>query len=1041
MSIPLAPILTSVEAQWEGVGPPGGFPIVRVVFQILDPETVDWVQIERSVNGGGYSLIDTVSDENGAPAQWFDRAAQDGTTYAYRLRSFYDDGETIHYSDYSADGGATTILPWADGINGSATTNSVTIRWRDNSQNESGFYIFRDGSLVHTTGPNETSWTDTGLNGSRWYAYKVRAVNAVTSSQDSDTLNIFTADPPNAPSGLVVTPTGTTTMHLSWQDNSDNETSFKIWRSTDGTNFSNVGSVGANVTSYNDSGLTSNTLYYYRISAENNSGGSATIQTVSASTFAAIAQPTNVVMTPCGLAALEITFQDNSELEDGHDIEYSTDGSWPGTALVELAPNQTYYKWTGVGGAGGGVTRYVRIRARQGASYSAYSAVASATTIGTPDTPTGPAVSEYQDTWIRLTWASATGAAGYKIERSLTGTGGWTEVGRVMAGVLYYKAKGLAASTTYYFRIRAYNGAGNGSYTSNVSQTTRATYSFSKFEKLCRSPKKTIIYLIEVNPLKLLNGWTMTAGKTYTYQYAIQDAGINFDAVWENGVALTAVGSTSAVESTAGSWYCDYTGRKVYIHASTGGDPVDFLYMGSCWLYLTTYQVGNTTFNGNQYLPLIPADGIPTVSAENKAFWEGSFSTDMGTLQIINAKFKSGYYLDRRFQGFIWDNRPVRILAGGDDFSYSDFLNLATGTITGSPNCTDFRGTFPLQDARKELMNLELPTQKYTVAEFPLADTSAIDQYRPFGFGAVVNGPAYCIDSTNRVFEFHAGRCYSVDAVSLNGTTLAAGTDYYIDYQRGRITLSRSLTYSSSDKVTVSFTGAVDLAGDAIDRDALMFLYGALNFAGKSLADLNLDSIYETAETMTDSHALLIYKNMTFGKFMRRLEVSSMAFSYQDQLGRIGLRISQATAPTSIVYVPEQYIDDFQITGPGASRFKIVNIDYAEDPLTDKFSLATVTQNVMDWMYGAKASIDLETTLTTESQANTLRASIIALMNKPTVSFTVKKILYAAGVGDLFYLTRKRYYSTQGTASNLLMRITKIEKDASGLCSIEAQEV
>ena len=58
-------------------------------------------------------------------------------------------------------------------------------------------------------------------------------------------------------------------LTVNWSDNATNETNYVVERSTDGTNFAVIATLGANVTSYGDSGLTPNTLYYYRVKAIN----------------------------------------------------------------------------------------------------------------------------------------------------------------------------------------------------------------------------------------------------------------------------------------------------------------------------------------------------------------------------------------------------------------------------------------------------------------------------------------------------------------------------------------------------------------------------------------------------------------------------------------------------------------------------------------------------------------------------------------------------------------------------------------------------
>lgn len=58
-------------------------------------------------------------------------------------------------------------------------------------------------------------------------------------------------------------------LTVNWSDNATNETNNVLERSTDGTNFTVIATLGANVTSYYEATLTPNTLYYYRVKATN----------------------------------------------------------------------------------------------------------------------------------------------------------------------------------------------------------------------------------------------------------------------------------------------------------------------------------------------------------------------------------------------------------------------------------------------------------------------------------------------------------------------------------------------------------------------------------------------------------------------------------------------------------------------------------------------------------------------------------------------------------------------------------------------------
>lgn len=93
---------------------------------------------------------------------------------------------------------------------------------------------------------------------------------------------------PLAPSGLSATATSSSQINLTWVDNSTNETGYYIERSSNGgSSFTQIASVGSNVTSYSNTGLTASTSYTYRIRAYNANGNSAYSNTASATTRSA----------------------------------------------------------------------------------------------------------------------------------------------------------------------------------------------------------------------------------------------------------------------------------------------------------------------------------------------------------------------------------------------------------------------------------------------------------------------------------------------------------------------------------------------------------------------------------------------------------------------------------------------------------------------------------------------------------------------------------------------------------------------------------
>ena len=93
---------------------------------------------------------------------------------------------------------------------------------------------------------------------------------------------------PADPAGLVVEPVSFDAVELSWADTGDNEMGFSIERSADGNGgWQQVGTVGAEITSYTDSGLNAATVYFYRVQAYNGAGSSGYSNMASAATLQA----------------------------------------------------------------------------------------------------------------------------------------------------------------------------------------------------------------------------------------------------------------------------------------------------------------------------------------------------------------------------------------------------------------------------------------------------------------------------------------------------------------------------------------------------------------------------------------------------------------------------------------------------------------------------------------------------------------------------------------------------------------------------------
>ena len=363
------------------------------------------------------------------------------------------------------------------------SSSQINLSWTDQATDETGLRVYRSTdaaawALVATLPVNSINFSDTSVAAGTTYYFKVAAYNSNGTSSDSNIASATTPALPRpaAPTTLAATVVSTSQINLSWADISTNEDGFRIERSTDGTTFSALTNVGVNAVSFSDTGLAASTKYYYRVLAYNAGGNSAYTAIASATTQATVpppTAPTTLALTVKGSFSIALTWADKSTNETGFIVERSLNGT-AFTAVTTVGAGVVTFTDTGLTAA---TKHYYRVAATNAGGKSAYTTVVSATTAALPAIPTAPttlSVSVVSSSSLKLTWSDkSTNETGFKIERSPNGTT-FTEIATVGASVITFSDAGLAASTKYYYRVRAYNDGGNSAYTSTASATTSA---------------------------------------------------------------------------------------------------------------------------------------------------------------------------------------------------------------------------------------------------------------------------------------------------------------------------------------------------------------------------------------------------------------------------------------------------------------------------------------------------------------------------------------------------------------------------------------
>ncbi len=274
--------------------------------------------------------------------------------------------------------------------------------------------------------------------------------------------------PANGATGLAAA-----SVTLDWND-MVGATGYDYQYSTDPAFLTGVTTATVGVSTAIIGPLSTGTTYYWRVRATNGAGNSAYTAAWSFTTLGAPAVPVHVSPAngATGLAAASVTLDWNDiTVATGYDWQYSTDPAF----LTGVVSGSVVSSTVTIGPLANGTTYYWRVRATNGAGNSAYTTAWSFTTLGAPAVPvhvspangaTGLAAAS-----VTLDWNDITVATGYDWQYStdpafLTGVVSGSVVSSTVA------IGPLANGTTYYWRVRATNGAGNSAYTTAWSFTT-----------------------------------------------------------------------------------------------------------------------------------------------------------------------------------------------------------------------------------------------------------------------------------------------------------------------------------------------------------------------------------------------------------------------------------------------------------------------------------------------------------------------------------------------------------------------------------------
>lgn len=218
------------------------------------------------------------------------------STGTYSCKAYIQDFEN---ECWDCDAGTATITTPCStpnspsGFSATATSSStIYLSWNDNSNNETEFELRYSTTPLGpwnpiSLNPNTENYTYSGLNANTAYYFELRVCcdSQCSSFQISDATT--DADPcstPASPSAFSAVATSSSSINITWNDNSNNETVFELAQSTTPLGPWNPTTISANEEDYDATGLNAGTTYHYRLRACCNSMCSSWLTPVDATT-------------------------------------------------------------------------------------------------------------------------------------------------------------------------------------------------------------------------------------------------------------------------------------------------------------------------------------------------------------------------------------------------------------------------------------------------------------------------------------------------------------------------------------------------------------------------------------------------------------------------------------------------------------------------------------------------------------------------------------------------------------------------------------
>ena len=355
----------------------------------------------------------------------------------------------------------------------STSYSSINVNWSIVT-GASGYVIYRalssTGAYTSMSDTTKITYQSTGLTTNNTYYYKVRSYKMVGKVKVYSGYSAIISSKPIllAPASVKVASYLYNSINVKWGSIAG-ASKYEVYRATSSVGLYTLVSTTTAI-SYTNSGLTSNSIYYYKVRAYRLIGK---VKVYSAYSSVLSAKPmpaTPVAVKAASIAYNSINIRWNAVYGvSGYEV-YKATGSKGSCTLVSTTAGLSYNNT----GLMTNTSYYYMVRAYRligtAKVYSGFSALVSARPI--PATPVNFKSTRISSKSIKLTCSAVAGASGYEVYRATSSGGTYSLLTRMTSS--YYTNLKLTTGRTYYYKIRSYRIVGSTRVYSNWSAIAHA---------------------------------------------------------------------------------------------------------------------------------------------------------------------------------------------------------------------------------------------------------------------------------------------------------------------------------------------------------------------------------------------------------------------------------------------------------------------------------------------------------------------------------------------------------------------------------------